>query len=177
MRDRVSAVRTTRACARGGLVAVALAVAFIVGPPSPAAAQSLFLQVNTPSITLAPTPTDYVRDYVELTGASGIQLRIKTNNPVGMSVLVRCADASPRIALNDLLVRTLTPPGIGGAATASYTPLRSTNQFLWSTGQSVAPFFIIGTDVRVQNIGSYDDSPFAGTTAYTNTLVFTVVAQ
>jgi hypothetical protein len=144
--------------------------------PAPAAAASLFLQVDTPSVTLTPTPTDYIRDYVEVTGLSGIQLRIKTNDPVGMTIMVRCSDPAPQIALNDFLVRTLTAPGTGGASLAAYTPIQSTNLFLWSTANSLAPFYLVSTDIRVRNLINYNDSPSGGTTGYTNTLVFTVVS-
>src|SRR5438132_10649783 len=95
-------------------VALALAVAWV--RPTPASAASLFLQVMTPAVTLTPSATDYVNDYVEVTGASGIELPIKTNDPVGMSILVRCSDPAPQVALNDFLVRTTTPPGAGGSA-------------------------------------------------------------
>jgi hypothetical protein len=156
------------------LLAIGCAAAWLL--PAPAIGASLFLQVDTPAVTLTPASTDYVRDYVEATGASGIQLRIKTNDAVGMSILVRCPDALPQIALNDFLVRTLTPPGNGGSALAAYTPIQATNLFLWSTGSTVAPFFVVSTDIRIRNLIGYNDSPSAGTTAYTNSLVFTVVS-
>jgi hypothetical protein len=155
--------------------AIALSVAACLAP-APAAAASLFLQVETAAITLAPTPADYVRDYVEATGTAGIAVRIKTNDPVGMSVLVRCSDPAPQIKLNDFLVRTLTGPGPGGSSLASYTPIQATNTFLWSTGTQLAPFFIVQTDVRVRNLIGYDDAASLGTRAYSNTLVFTVVS-
>jgi hypothetical protein len=161
---------------RGACLALALGVAVACARTTPAAAASVFLQVMSPAVTLTPTPTDYVNDYVELTGGSGILLRIKTNDPVGMSILVRCADPAPQIALNDFLVRTTTPPGVGGSALSTYTPIPSTNLFLWSTGSQLAPFFFVSTDIRIRNLGNYSDSPGAGTTGYTNTLVFTVVS-
>jgi hypothetical protein len=145
--------------------------------PAPASAASLFLQVDTAALTLAPTPADYVRDYVEATGTAGISLRIKTNDPVGMAVMVRCSDPAPQIRLSDFLVRTLTGPGTGGSSLATYTPIQATNMFLWSTGSELAPFFVVRTDVRVRNLIGYDDAAGAGTRSYSNTLVFTVVAQ
>lgn len=145
--------------------------------PAPAAAVNLFMQVLSPAVTLTPTPADYAQDYVEITGSSGIQLRIKTNDPVGMAILVRVADPSPQIAMNDFLVRTTTGPGPGGASLATYTPIRYTNMFLWSTGSELAPFFNVSTDIRIRNLVNYNDSQGAGSTAYTNTLVFTVIAQ
>ena len=155
-------------------VALALAVAWV--RPTPASAASLFLQVMTPAVTLTPSATDYVNDYVEVMGASGIELRIKTNDPVGMSILVRCSDPAPQVALNDFLVRTTTPPGAGGSALSSYAPISATNVFLWSTGTTLAPFFSVFTDIRIRNLIRYDDSPSAGTANYMNTLVFTVVS-
>jgi hypothetical protein len=158
-----------------GIVILAIAVA--TGAPSPATAQTLSLQVNTPSITLAPTLTDYAQDFVERTGSAGIQLSVRTSTRFVMSILMRCPDAAPRIALSDLLVRTPTPAGPGGAALSSYTPVSATNISLWSGLRSVAQFQTVSTDIRIRNLGNYDDSPFPGTTSYTNTLVFTVVAQ
>lgn len=157
-----------------GLVCMALRAAIA---PSPARAANLFINVITNAVSLAPTAADYGRGYVEITGSSGIQVRIKTNDPVGMSILVRCSDPSPRIALADLLVRTLTPPGAGGAALTTYSSISATGQFLWSTGTSLDPFFIVNTDVRILNLMNYDDSPTAGTTSYTNTIIYTVVGQ
>ncbi len=155
------------------LVALALACGWTV----PAAAANLFVQVLTPAVTLAPATVDYDRGYIEAAGVSGIVVRVKTNDPVGMSILVRCADPNPQIALSDLLVRTLTPPGAGGSSLATYTPILATNQVLWTTGTSVAPFFNVTTDVRIQNIFNYDDAGGAGVTNYTDTLVYTVVSQ
>jgi hypothetical protein len=164
--------KTKRSAARAACCAVVLACAL----PAPAPAASLFIQVMSGALTLTPTPADYLRDYVEVTGGSGILLRIKTNDPVGMSVLVRCSDPAPQIALNDFLVRTPTGPGPGGSSLATFTPIQATNLFLWSTGDELAPFFNIITDVRIRNLMRYGDSPGAGTTGYSNTLVFTVVS-
>jgi hypothetical protein len=169
-------IRRRPCAARAACVALALPVTLAFLLPAPATAASLFLQVNTPAITLTPSAADYARDYVEVMGSAGIQLRIKTNDPVGMTVLVRCSDAAPRIALNDFLIRTPTGPGPGGASLATYTPIQSTNLFLWSTGDELAPFFIVTTDIRIRNLMNYDDSAAGGITGYTNTLVFTVVS-
>ena len=173
MTDRTP--RTAEAPLRAAAFAAALGVAGSM-LPAPVAAAGLFLQVDTPSVALTPTPTDYVQDYVEVTGLSGIQLRVKTNDPVGMSVLVRCSDPAPQIALNDFLVRTLTAPGAGGTALATYTPIQSTNLFLWSTGSTLAPFYLVSTDIRIRNLIQYDDTAAGGVTRYSNTLVFTVVS-
>ena len=159
------------------LLAVLLAAFLACALPSPSSAVSLFLQVMTPAVTLTPAPNDYAQDYIEVTGGSGIILRIKTNDPVGMAILVRCSDPAPQIALSDFLVRTLTPPGAGGSALAAYSPIQATNMFLWSTGSSLGPFFMVSTDIRIRNLLGYGDSPGASSTGYTNTLVFTVVAQ
>jgi hypothetical protein len=161
---------------RAACLAALLGGAMLAALPSPVRAASLFLQVETPALTLTPTPSDYARDYVEATGTTGISVRIKTNDPVGMSVLVRCSDPAPQIALNDFLVRTLTGPGPGGSALSTYTPIQSTNLFLWSTGTELAPFFIVSTDIRIRNLMNYNDGAGAAVTGYSNTLVFTVVS-
>jgi len=166
----------TKSPARAACLAAWLGVAMLAALPERAPAASLFLQVETPALTLTPTPGDYVRDYIEATGTTGISVRIKTNDPVGMSVLLRCSDPAPQIALNDFMVRTLTGPGPGGSALSTYTPIQSTNMFLWSTGTELAPFFIVRTDIRIRNLMNYNDGAGAATTGYSNTLVFTVVS-
>jgi hypothetical protein len=158
------------------LATVMVGIVLMAGAPSPAVAQSLSLQVDTPAVTLTPTLADYAQDYVESTGASGIQLRVRTSFLYRVSILVRCADVSPRIALNDLLVRTPTAAGPGGSALSSYTALQPTNLSLWSGYRNLVQLQPVSTDIRIRNLGFYDDSPFPGTTTYVNTLVFTVVS-
>ena len=162
----------------GTALAVEVLLLLLVLAPLPrdAGADSLFLQVDTPAVTLNPGASDYARDYAELTGISGIRLKVKTTVLTGMSVLFRCSDPAPRIALSDLMVRTPTPPGLAGASLSSFTPVAATNQFLWSSGLSIAPFFYVYADVRIRNLIGYDDAPGGSTTSYTNTLTFTVVS-
>jgi hypothetical protein len=142
-----------------------------------AATANTMIQILDPAITLSPTPTDYDNDYVEASGASGLRVRVKTNSSTGMILSVRCSDASPQIALADLLVRTATPAGPSGASLASYTAITSSDMTLWSTGVSQHPWQTVTTDVRVQNLIGYDDGAGAGVTNYTNTLTYTVVVQ
>jgi len=140
-----------------------------------AANANAFIDVLDPSITLTPTATDYVNDYVEAAGASGLRVRVKSNSSTGMSLLVRCADASPQIALADLFVRTQTAPGSGGSTLSTYTAVTASNQTLWTTGVAQGPFFTVTTDVKVQNINSYSDASGGGATNYTNTLTYSVI--
>jgi hypothetical protein len=142
-----------------------------------AASANAVVQVLDPAITLAPTPTDYGNDYVEVTGASGLRVRVKSNSTTGMILKVRCPDATPQIALADLLVRTQTAAGTGGTTMASYTAITAVDQNLWSTGTSQGPWTTVTTDIRVQNLFNYPDAVGGGTTNYTNTLTYTVVAQ
>lgn len=135
------------------------------------------IQITDPAITLTPNATDYSNDYVEATGAAGIDVAVKTNSTGGMALMVRCADAAPQIALADLLVRTATAPGAGGSSIASYTAITAANQNLWTTGAVQHTFLTVTTDVRVQNLINYNDATGGGTTDYTNTLTYTVVAQ
>ena len=167
----------TRTPAPRAGVALAVGIVFALGFPSPAPAANVFIQVLTPAVTLVPTAADYEQDFIDAAGASGIALRIKTNDPVGMAILVRCSDPAPQIAPGDLMVRTLTPPGNGGRALDTYTPVTAVNQLLWSTGTSIAPFFNVTTDIRIRNLFNYDDGPAAGPTGYTSTLTFSVIAQ
>jgi hypothetical protein len=134
------------------------------------------IQVLDPAVTLTPTTTDYDNDYVEAAGASGLRVRVKSNSSAGINLLVRCSDPTPAIALADFLIRTQTAPGAPGSSIASYTPVQSTDQLLWSTGNPQKQWLTVTTDVRIQNIGNYGDAAGGGTTNYTNTLVYTVVA-
>jgi hypothetical protein len=141
-----------------------------------AASANAEMQVLDPSLTLSPTATDYDNDYVEATGGAGLRVRVKSNSSAGLTLLVRCSDASPAIALADFLIRTQTAPGAPGSSIASYTPVQSTDLVLWSTGSSQKQWLTVTTDVRIQNIGNYSDAAGGGTTNYTNTLAYSVVA-
>jgi hypothetical protein len=142
-----------------------------------AASANAMIQILDPAIVLVPTPTDYDNDYVEAAGASGLRVRVKTNSSTGMVLMVRCPDAVPQIALADLLVRTQTAAGAGGATMGAYTAITAADQNLWSTGVAQHPWQTVTTDIRVQNLFSYDDAVGGSTTNYTNTLTYTVVAQ
>ena len=142
-----------------------------------AASAQAMVQILDPALTLTPTPTDYDNDFVEATGASGLRVRVRTNSSTGMALFVRCADAVPQIALADLLVRTQTAAGTGGTTLAAYNAISASNQQLWSTTVAQHAWATVTTDVRVQNLINYDDAIAAGTTNYTNTLTYTVVAQ
>jgi len=142
-----------------------------------AASGSAQIQVVDNTLTLSPTSVDYDNGYVQASGASGLRVNVMTNSTTGLVLMVRCSDASPQIALADLLVRTQTAPGTGGTSMASYTPITSSNQTLWTTGQAQHAWQSVVTDVKVQNLFNYDDGISAGTTNYTNTLTYTVVVQ
>src|SRR5262245_32484120 len=142
-----------------------------------AASASTMVQIVDAAITLVPGPTDYDNDYVEAVGASGLRVRVKSNSSTGMVLRVRCSDATPQIALADLLFKTQTAAGTGGATQSSYTAMTATDANLWSTGQAQHTLLTVTTDLRVQNLFAYDDGNGAGTTNYTNTLTYTVVTQ
>jgi len=170
--ERSTSARKGRACiaalrAWAAFASLALSV--------PAAHAGGFIQINTPSIVLAPTPSDYLNDYVEATGVSGIQVKLKNTGSTGLTLMVRCPDPAPPIALADLMLRTLTPPGPGGLTMSAFTPVSGLNQRVWSSGVQQGPFTTVSVDVRIRNLFGYDDAAIGGTTAYANTLVFTVV--
>ena len=142
-----------------------------------AASATTMVQVLDPVIVLVPNTTDYDNDFVDAAGASGLRVRVKSNSSTGMVLKVRCPDASPQIALADLLVRTQTAAGTGGTTLASYTAISGADQNLWSTGTAQQAFATITTDIRVQNLVGYPDASGGGTTNYTNTLTYTVVTQ
>jgi hypothetical protein len=141
-----------------------------------AASANAQIQVLDPALTLSPTTTDYDNDYVEAAGGAGLRVRVKSNSTAGLTLLVRCTDTTPPITLADFLIRTQTPPGSPGSSIATYTPIQSTNLTLWSTGSSQKQWLTVTTDVRIQNLGNYGDPAGGGTTNYTNTLAYSVVA-
>jgi hypothetical protein len=144
--------------------------------PTAATAQQTTINIQTPTLTLSPSAADYANGYVEATGASGIQVDVKSNSPLGMTLLVRCSGA-PQIALSDLLIRTPTSPGLGGASMSTYTPISVVDQQLWRSAIHLlaGPLRVV-TDVRVQNLMNYDDTAGGAPTNYTNTLTYTVIA-
>ncbi len=144
---------------------------------APAAAANVFINVIDNAVTLTPTAADYTRDYVEITGASGLRIEVKTNSPTGLVVYFKCVDAAPRIALNDFLVRTMTPPATGGTSLTTYTAVTSTDQALWSSGIALGPFTQINLDLRIRNLFAYADGVGGATTGYTDNLSFTVISQ
>jgi len=135
------------------------------------------IQIVDAAVTLTPTSTDYDNGFVQITGASALRVNVKTNSAGGVVLKVKCADAAPQIALADLLVRTQTLPGVGGASMAAFTAITAADQNLWSTGVSQHAWFEVDTDIRVNNLSNYDDPLGGGTTSYTNTLTYTVVSQ
>jgi hypothetical protein len=135
------------------------------------------LNIIDAAMTLTPTAADYANDYIEITGASGLRVELGTSSNTGCVLFVRCADAAPRIALADFLVRTLTAPGSGGTSTTSYTAVTASGQALWSTGVKEPGWTQINIDIRIKNLFGYTDPIGGGTSAYTNNLTFTVVAQ
>src|SRR5437867_4647112 len=128
----------------GFLVAVMVAVALVApgaraattgnSTVTLAASASTMVQIIDAAVVLAPNATDYDNDFVEITGASGLRVRVKSNSSTGMVLKVRCPDATPQIALADLLVKTQTAAGAGGTTQSSYTPITASDQDLWSTG-------------------------------------------
>ena len=142
-----------------------------------AASANAVLQVLDATMTLTPTATDYGNDYVEVTGASGLRVRLKTNSTTGCVLYVKCTDASPQIALADLLVKTQTAAGAGGSTLSTYAAVTASDQALWSTGAAQSTFLTVTSDIRVQNLMSYPDAMGGGTTSYTDNLTYTVVAQ
>ena len=142
-----------------------------------AASANAVLQVLDATMALTPNATDYANDFVEVTGASGLRVRLKCNSTTGCVLYVKCVDASPQIALADMLVKTQTAAGSGGSTMSSYTAITAADQALWSTGATQGPWQIVTTDIRVQNLFAYPDAIGAGTTNYTDNLTYTVVAQ
>ncbi len=163
----------------GGLLTTTVSLAATTGTSSVtlAASANAVLQVLDATMTLSPTATDYANDYVEVTGAAGLRVRLKSNSSTGCVLYVKCTDASPQIALADLHVKTQTAPGAGGSSISSYAAITAADQALWSTGAAQIVFLQVNTDIRVQNLFAYPDAIGPGTTNYTDNLTYTVVAQ
>jgi hypothetical protein len=142
-----------------------------------AASANAMIQILDPAVTLTPTAADYANNLVDAIGPAGLRVQVKTNSSTGMALMVRCADAAPQIALADLLVRTSTAAGTGGTTLAGFTAITAANQNLWTTNVAQHPWQIVTTDLRILNLINYNDAISAGTTDYTNTLTYTVVAQ
>jgi hypothetical protein len=141
-----------------------------------AASANSQIQIVDASVTLSPTSADYDNGFVQITGASGLRVDVKTNSSTGVVLKVKCADAVPQIALSDLLVRTQTAPGPGGSSMAAFTAIGAADQNLWSSLGSIHNWLEVDTDIKIQNISSYDDPSGGGPTNYTNTLTYTVVS-
>ena len=144
---------------------------------APVSAASAHVNILDPAMTLTPNATDYGNDYIELTGASGMRVQLWTNSATGVALYVQCADAAPRIALADFLVRTGTAPGPGGTSLATYTAVASANLALWSSGVVVPPWGQVNVDIRIKNLYAYPGDPGGGVTNYTDNLTFTVLVQ
>jgi len=142
-----------------------------------AVASSAHVNVLDAAMTLTPTATDYVNDYVEVTGASGCRVQLWTNNIAGAVVFVKCADAAPRVALADFLVKTQTAPGLGGTSMSSYNAVTATDQALWSSSLPVIMWGQVNVDLRIKNLFAYPDAIGGATTTYTDNLTFTIVMQ
>jgi hypothetical protein len=142
-----------------------------------AATANTMIQILDAAVTLTPNATDYNNDFVDAAGASGLRVRVKSNSSTGMALLVRCSDATPQIALADLLFKTATAAGTGGTTQSSYTAITAVDQTLWTTTVSQNPFLTVTSDLRVQNLFNYNDAGTAGTTSYTNTLTYSVITQ
>ena len=158
------------------IATIAATVVAVLVTYAPTRAADAFVHVTTPNLSLVPSVQDYANDYIDATGSAGIQIKVKTSNPAGLILKVRSSGPGNTILLGDLLLRTLTPAGAGGTALTSWTPLALTDVNLWSTGVAQGPFAIVGADLRVRNLGNYDDNLGAGFTSYSHTLIFTVVA-
>ena len=142
-----------------------------------AASANAVLQVLDATMTLTPNAADYSNDFVEVTGGSGLRVRLKSNSSTGCVLYVKCTDASPEIALADFLFKTQTAPGVAGSTISSYTAITASNQALWSTGIAQIAFLEVDTDIRIQNLFAYPEAIGPGTTNYTDNLTYTVVAQ
>ncbi|MCK4548098.1 MAG: hypothetical protein KAW17_11735 [Candidatus Eisenbacteria sp.] len=141
------------------------------------AAATVEINIVDASITLTPGQGDYETTYISAEAAAGIDLRIRTNSSTGAVLSVKCTDASPQIALTDLLFKTQTAAGGSGTTQSTYGAITAVDQTLWTTTTTSATWTTVQTDIRVQDLWDYSDASGGGTTAYTNTLTYTIAVQ
>ncbi len=142
-----------------------------------AAEATATITITDASITLSPNQANYEAGYVVAEGAAGIAVQVQTNSSTGMVLSVKCADATPEIALTDLMFRTQTSPGGGGTSQAVYTDITAVDQTLWTTDTVQETGLAVDTDIRVENLWAYSDAAGGGKTTYTDQLTFTVAVQ
>jgi hypothetical protein len=123
-------------------------------------------------IYFTPTAGDYAVGYMNGEGKDGIRVNVTTDNPTGTILYIKCDDASPEIALADLLIKTAS----NGAIITSYAAITDSDQALWSRPVPLTDF-PVKTDVQIESIWNYSDAAGGGTTDYTNTITFTIVEQ
>jgi hypothetical protein len=137
-----------------------------------AAAPASSITISDSEVYLTPASGDYAVGFVAVEGVSGIRVRVTTDNPTGAILYVKCTDASPQIALSDLLVKSPT----SGAIITTYTAITAADQALWSDN-STFNNQSVDTDVKVLSLWTYSDASGGGTTDHTNTLTYTIVEQ
>jgi len=151
----------------------ALTVLFLVLALPPVALAQTSISIVTSSRSLTPSQGDYETGSVEsLAPTGGIRVRVTTTAPAGLILYVSCSAGSPPIDMSHLLIRCPT----AGSLIAAYTAITSSDQALWAAG-GPASNQDVDTDLRVINLWDYPDAGSAGTTNYTNTLLYTVVEQ
>lgn len=157
----------------GRVLAGALTILLLVLEATPVALAETSISIVTSSRSLAPAQSDYETGYVEsLAPTGGIRVRVTTTAPAGLILYVSGSEGSPPIDLSHLLIRCPTT----GSLIGSYTSITSSDQALWSTSGPVTNQDV-DTDLRIINLWDYSDAGSAGTTNYTNTLLYTVVEQ
>jgi hypothetical protein len=161
-----------RASGRRVLVC-ALPVLFLVLPLPPVALAETSISIVTSNRSLTPSQNDYETGFVEsLAPTGGIRVRVTTTAPAGLILSVSCSAGSPPIDMSHLLIRCPTV----GSLIATYTAITSSGQALWAAG-GPASSQDVDTDLKIINLWDYSDAGSAGTTNYTNTLIYTVVEQ
>ncbi len=161
-----------RAPVRCALARVLLALALVLSV-SPVARAQTSISIVTSSRSLTPSQGDYQTGFVEsLAPAGGIRVRVTTTAPAGLILFVGCTAGSPPIDMSHLLIRCPT----AGSLIPTYTTITSSDQALWAAG-GPASSEDVDTDLRIINLWDYPDAGDAGTTSYTNTLIYTVVEQ
>src|SRR5262245_28535399 len=151
------------------LIAVLISLALVTAPTAQAAttgtatvtlaaSANAMIQILDAAVTLTPSATDYDNDFVDATGVAGLDVRVKSNSAGGLQLKVKCADASPQIALADLLIKTPTAPGGSGSSISSFTAVTAGDQDLWTTTAPQNSWLVVTTDIRIQNLIGYPDA-------------------
>lgn len=172
----------------GPAIALGILVAVIATPPTTwagtsgsvevilAASAKAEIRIHESAVVLVPDDDDLAVDHVAAEGIDGIEAEIRSNCATGTALNVRLDGGANDLAASDLWFRTRTPVRDAGVSQQIYTPVRSSDQLVWSSSGSLPEWTAVHTDIRLHNLHQYVTSLRAAR-SLSSTLIFTVVTQ